>query len=192
LKLLMPSRASVDFIPAHKARAFPHQALTLPIGPLGVLFGNRRHARHTAMAPFATQPPQELALQQLGGEPIGFCPAMLPRYRDTRGMDHVRLDPTRRSLRSAANGDTRVQVALAMIRAIQDHALGCARRAIRRWPRIQTRYAATRTTMFQIAAAGYLAAMVFSGALDRFSGFLTGSTVWTRNTRTAIIRSGCR
>jgi hypothetical protein len=35
----------------------------------------------------------------------------------------------------------------------------------------QTRYAATHTTMFQIAAAGYLAAIVFSGALDRFSGF---------------------
>ena len=65
-------------------------------------------------------------------------------------------------LRSAANGDTKVQVALAMIRAIQDHALGCARRAIRRWPRIQTRYAATRTTMFQIAAAGYRARSIVS------------------------------
>jgi hypothetical protein len=47
------------------------------------------------MTPFATQPPQEPALQQLGVEPIGFGPAMLPRYRDTRGMDHVRLHPTR-------------------------------------------------------------------------------------------------
>jgi hypothetical protein len=48
------------------------------------------------MAPFATQPPQEPALQQLGVEPVGFRSAMLPRYRDTRGMDHVRFDPTRR------------------------------------------------------------------------------------------------
>ena len=48
------------------------------------------------MAPFATQPPQKPALQQLGVEPVGFRPAMLPRYRDTRGMDHVRLDATRR------------------------------------------------------------------------------------------------
>jgi hypothetical protein len=56
----------------------------------------------------------------------------------------------------------------------------------------QTRYAATRATMFQIAAAGNLTAIVFAGTLDRFSGFLTGSTVWTRNTRTGIIRSGCR
>src|SRR3954454_16898186 len=48
------------------------------------------------MAPFATQPPQEPALQQLGVEPVGFRPAMLPRYRHTRGMDHVSLDATRR------------------------------------------------------------------------------------------------
>src|ERR1700758_1530190 len=79
----------------HKSRAFLDQALSLPIGPLGVLFSNRRHAHHTAMAPFATQPPQEPALQQFGVEPIGLCPAMFPRYRDTRGMDHVRLNPTR-------------------------------------------------------------------------------------------------
>src|SRR6516165_6101125 len=40
----------------HKPRAFLDQALALPIGPLGVLFGNRWHARHAAVAPFATQP----------------------------------------------------------------------------------------------------------------------------------------
>src|SRR6202035_4951640 len=34
-------------------------------------------------------------LQQLGVEPVGLGPAMFPRYRDTRGMDHMRLDPTR-------------------------------------------------------------------------------------------------
>src|SRR6516165_11799672 len=32
----------------HKSRAFLDQALALPIGPLGVLFGNRWHARHAA------------------------------------------------------------------------------------------------------------------------------------------------
>src|SRR6185312_13864314 len=58
-------------------------------------FGNRRHARHAAMAAFATQPPQEGTLQQLGVEPVGFRSPMLPRYRDTRGMDHVRLNATR-------------------------------------------------------------------------------------------------
>src|SRR6202030_51297 len=77
------------------ARAFPDQALALPVRPLGVLFGNRRDARHAAMAPFPAQPPQEPALQQLGVEPVGLGPAMLPRYRDTRGMDDVRFDPAR-------------------------------------------------------------------------------------------------
>src|SRR5205807_3431302 len=48
------------------------------------------------MAPFSTQPPQEPALQQFGVEPVGFRSAMFPRYRDTRGMDHVSLYPTRR------------------------------------------------------------------------------------------------
>src|SRR5436190_4643801 len=81
--------------PVHNARAFPHQALAFPVRPLGVLFGNRWHARHAAVAPFSAQPPQEPALQQLGVEPVGFRSAMLPRYRDTRGMDHVRLDATR-------------------------------------------------------------------------------------------------
>src|SRR5438128_2049263 len=81
--------------PVHNARAFPDQALALPVGPLGVLFGNRWHAHHAAMAPFSTQPSQEPALQQLGVEPVGFRPAMLPGYRDTRGMDQVRLYPTR-------------------------------------------------------------------------------------------------
>src|SRR5256714_10607397 len=82
--------------PVHNACAFAHQAFALPVRPLGVLFGNRRYARHAAMAPFSTQPPQEPPLQQLGVEPVGFRSAMFPRYRDTRGMDHVRLDTTRR------------------------------------------------------------------------------------------------
>src|SRR5246127_5346413 len=77
-------------------RAFADQAVALAAPALGVLFGNRGHARHAAMAPFSTQPPQEPAFQQLGVEPVSLCSAMLPRDRDTRGMDHVRLYPTRR------------------------------------------------------------------------------------------------
>src|SRR6516225_9720543 len=57
----------------HKSRAFLDQALALPIGPLGVLFGKRRNARHAAMAPFATQPPQETALQQFGSSRSVFA-----------------------------------------------------------------------------------------------------------------------
>src|SRR5260370_729224 len=81
--------------PVHNARAFSHQAFALPVWPLGVLFGNRGHARHAAMAPSATQPPQEPPLEQFGVQPIGLCPAMSPRTRYTRGMDHVRLSPAR-------------------------------------------------------------------------------------------------
>src|SRR5439155_23818146 len=81
--------------PVHNPRAFPHQAVALAVRPLGVLFSNRGHARHAAMAPFSTQPPQEPALQQLGVEPVGLRAAMLSRYRDTRSMDHVRLYSTR-------------------------------------------------------------------------------------------------
>src|SRR6516225_5226631 len=82
--------------PVHNPRAFPHQAVALAVWPLGVLFGNRRHARHRAVTPFSTQPPQEPALQQLGVEPVGFRSAMFPRHREARGMDHVRLNATRR------------------------------------------------------------------------------------------------
>src|SRR3984893_2896923 len=77
------------------ARALCDQALALAIGPLGILFGNRRYAHHAAMAPFPTQPPQEPPLEQLGVQPIGLCPAMFPRNCHTRGVDHVRLYPTR-------------------------------------------------------------------------------------------------
>src|ERR1700720_2991461 len=77
------------------ARALPDQALALPVGPLGVLFGNGRDARHGAVAPFPAQPPQEPPLQQLGVEPVGLRPARFPRYGDTRGMDHMRLHPAR-------------------------------------------------------------------------------------------------
>jgi hypothetical protein len=78
LKLRNPQPGQGGLYPVHNPRAFPHQAVALAVRPLGVLFGNRGHARHAAMAPFATQPPQEPALQQLGVEPVGLCPAMFP------------------------------------------------------------------------------------------------------------------
>src|SRR5262249_33286835 len=77
------------------ARAFPDTALARPPGPLSVFGGKCRDARHAAMAPSRAQPPKEPALQHRGVEPVGLRPAMLPRYGDTRGMDHVRLDPAR-------------------------------------------------------------------------------------------------
>src|SRR5438270_2631887 len=89
-----PQPGQGGLYPVHNARAFPHQALALAVRPLGVLFGNRGYARHAAMAPFSTQPTQEPALQQLGVESVGLCPAMFPRNSHTRGVDHVRLYPT--------------------------------------------------------------------------------------------------
>src|SRR6516164_6534000 len=70
--------------PVHNPRAFPHQAVTLAVWPLGVLFANRGRARHAAMAPFSTQPSHEPALQQLGVEPVGFRPAM---FRETATLE---------------------------------------------------------------------------------------------------------
>ena len=49
--------AFTGLYPVHNPRAFPHQAVALAVRPLGVLFGNRWHARHAAMTSFATQPP---------------------------------------------------------------------------------------------------------------------------------------
>jgi hypothetical protein len=39
--------------------------------------------------------PREPPLEQFGVQPIGLCPAMFPRNRHTRGMDHVCLYPAR-------------------------------------------------------------------------------------------------
>src|SRR6202022_1761842 len=36
----------------------------------------------------------EPCVAEVGGEPGGFRPSMFPRYCDTRGMEHVRLDST--------------------------------------------------------------------------------------------------
>src|SRR6516225_10438969 len=70
----------------HKPRAFLDQALSLPIGPLGVLFGNRRNAHHAAMAPFATQPPQETRASatrcRADRSLPGDVPATRPHSRD--------------------------------------------------------------------------------------------------------------
>src|ERR1700747_2963939 len=88
-----PGQRGLD--PVHNPRAFPHQALALAARPLGVLFANRWHARHAAVAPFSTPPPPEAAPPPPVGEPVVFRSPMLPRYRDTRGMDHVRLNTTR-------------------------------------------------------------------------------------------------
>ena len=80
LKSRMPSRARVAFIRLTTRVRSPTR---------------HSRSRYAAVAPFPTQPPQEPPLQQFGVEPVGIRPAMFPRYGDTRGIDHVRLYPTR-------------------------------------------------------------------------------------------------
>ena len=95
LKSRMPRRARVRLHPVDDARALADQALALAVRPLGILLCERRDRRHAAMAPFAAQPAEERALQQLGVEPVGLRPPMLARYGDARRMDDVRLDAAR-------------------------------------------------------------------------------------------------
>src|SRR6516225_8315309 len=51
-----PGQAALHAV--DKPRAFLDQALALPIGPLGVLLGDRWHAHHAAMAPFPRSHPR--------------------------------------------------------------------------------------------------------------------------------------
>src|SRR6201997_4060745 len=95
LKLRMPSRVRVDFIRLTIRVRSPTRQSRSRLGRVAsssAIVGTR----HAAMAPFSTQPPQEPAFQQLGVEPVSLRSAMLPRDRDTRGMDHVCLYSTRR------------------------------------------------------------------------------------------------
>src|SRR5580692_7317492 len=87
--------------PVHNPRAFSHQAFALPVRPLGVLFGKRWHARHAAMAPFPTQPPQEPPLEQFGVQPVGLCPAMFPRTAKLEGWITCASTPRASSQRAS-------------------------------------------------------------------------------------------
>src|SRR5262245_26794184 len=95
LKLRMPSRARVDFIRFTIRVRSPTKQSRSRFGRLAsssAIVGTRAMLQWPRSPP---QPPQEPPLQQLGIEPVGLCAAMLPRYRETRGMDHVSLDTTR-------------------------------------------------------------------------------------------------
>jgi len=80
------------------ARAFPDQALALPVRALGVLFGNRRDARHAANGPVPHGAiPKNPRFSISVSTPVAvFCPAISPAIlRDTRGMDHCAPRPQR-------------------------------------------------------------------------------------------------
>src|SRR3954452_5769342 len=78
--------------PVHDPGALADQALVLPVRPLGVLLLGRRDRGRGAVAPFAAQPAEEGALEQLGVEPVSLGPPVLPRDRDARRVDGVGLD----------------------------------------------------------------------------------------------------
>src|SRR6516164_1252896 len=84
----------------HKPRAFLDQALALPIGPLGVLFSDRRNAHHAAMAPFApaaTPGTRASAIRCRADRSLpGDVPAIPRHSRDgSRAPPPTRLKPTR-------------------------------------------------------------------------------------------------
>src|ERR1700730_14483340 len=94
LKLRTPSRASVAFIRLTMRVRSPTRHSRSRFGRLAsssAIVGTR------AMLQWPRSPRShpKNPLQQLGVEPVGLGPAMLPRYGDTRGMDHVRFDPAR-------------------------------------------------------------------------------------------------
>ena len=64
-------------------------------GRLASSSSSRRDRGHAAVAPFAAQPAEEGALEQLGVEPVGLGPPVLPRDGDARRVDDVGLDAAR-------------------------------------------------------------------------------------------------
>jgi hypothetical protein len=81
--------------PVHNAGALTYQVLTLAVWSAGVLFLNCRDRSHTAMTRLAPQPAQKGSLQEFSIEPIGFCPPVLARHRDTIRVDNVGFYVTR-------------------------------------------------------------------------------------------------
>jgi hypothetical protein len=81
--------------PVHDAGALADQARVLSVRALGILLLEGRDRRHAAGVPFAAQPAEEGALEQLGVEPIRLGPPMLPRHGDARRVDGMGFDAAR-------------------------------------------------------------------------------------------------
>src|ERR1700741_4302107 len=95
LKLRIPSRARVPFIRLTMRVRSPTRHSRSRFGRLAsssAMVGTRAMVQWPRSP---AQPPPEPPIQQLGVEPVGLGPAMFARYGDTRGMDHMRLHPTR-------------------------------------------------------------------------------------------------
>ena len=55
----------------------------------------RGDCSHAAVIPFTTEPAEKRPLEQLGIEPVCFCPPMFTGDRDARGVDDISFDATR-------------------------------------------------------------------------------------------------
>src|SRR4029077_9461309 len=75
------------------------EAVTLAVGPLGILVLHCRDIDHLAVIALTAQPAEKGALEQLGVETIGLGAPVFARYRYARcvddvGLDAARLEPT--------------------------------------------------------------------------------------------------
>jgi hypothetical protein len=89
----MPSRAKVALYGVDDTTLLANEALALAAGSLGVLLCEGRDRRHLAVVPLAAQPAEKGAFQLLGVEPVGLGSTALPRHRNARSVNDVRLDP---------------------------------------------------------------------------------------------------
>jgi hypothetical protein len=81
--------------PVHDAGALADQARVLSVRALGILLLGRRDRGHGAVVPFAAQPAEKGALEQLGVEPVCLGPPMLPRHGDARRVNDMGFDAAR-------------------------------------------------------------------------------------------------
>ena len=88
----MPRRARRALHPVDDAGALADQVLALAVGPLGIFLLEARDRCHAAVVPFAAQPAEKSALQQLGVEPVGLRPSVLARHGNARRVDDIGLD----------------------------------------------------------------------------------------------------
>src|SRR6478672_7628258 len=97
LKPRMPSRTNADSV--DDPTSLSDEAVTLAVGPLGILVVYCRDIDHLAVSALAAQPAEKGAREQLGVETIGLGAPVFARYRYARcvddvGLDAARLEPT--------------------------------------------------------------------------------------------------
>ena len=75
----------------HDTGSLPDQRLTLAMRTLRVFLCNARDGHHVAVLWLAAQPAENRAQEQSRVKAVSFGSPMLPRYWNTRRVDHVGL-----------------------------------------------------------------------------------------------------